>query len=131
MLSEEETFKKKFIGSLSQIEFEVFVNECSIHPNTKLNFHDLCSTIIEEIGLLKPKEILEKVQEKDSKMLLLCQKCEEQIFLRLKSLTQNDEEEVEDHESNEKSIYNEEKYDEERKYVEEFNDLSQKKSLGT
>jgi len=91
-LIEEDLFKKKVIGSLSQQNEEIFINHCSVSRDQALPF----SMIIDILSQAKKqrynfRNILSD-QNLQTKLIDICQKCEEFLYPKLKSQTEIDNE---------------------------------------
>ena len=90
MISEEDLFKRKFIGSLSQNQdLEILVDKCSVDLSNLIPFSKICSVI----GFDFPStlKLFEEI-ENDTCLRSLCDRCEKELFTNLTSLTEKDEE---------------------------------------
>lgn len=90
LIDEEDLFKKKVIGSLSQQSQEIFLDSCSVSKDKVLPF----SAIIEVLKAAKKEKYNFRSVLKDeslqNKLIKICEKCEEFIFEKLKTQAELD-----------------------------------------
>jgi len=92
LIDEEDLFKKKIIGSLSQQHQEIFLNHCSVSIDKALPF----SNIVEILSTArKEKYNFRRILTDEafkSKLIKISEKCEEFLFKKLKTQSQIDNE---------------------------------------
>ena len=93
LLDEEEAFKRKIVGSLSQINYEVFLDHCAVSKDKALPFSNFVA-IMQEMS--KKKYNLRSALNDytfQARLSELCNRCEDFIFVKLQSQAEKDKEE--------------------------------------
>jgi len=80
-LKEEDIFKRKIVGSLSQVPCPVFLNHCSVSKEEALPFSYLMGIILEKKKIKHNKKYSEN-NFIDS-LMNLCEKCQGFVFPQL------------------------------------------------
>ena len=92
LIDEEDLFKKKIIGSLSQQHQGTFLNHCSVSKDKALPF----SMIVETMTRAKKEKYnFRRILTDDTfknKLIKICEKCEEFLFEKLKTQAEIDNE---------------------------------------